>query len=307
MENNISNLIHEREMINSRMERMIYGSIEIREKNNNRYIYVHRRIDGIKESKYVGEYSNELYTMIVSNNELAKQYKKRLKEIKKELDKLDYFDAELTEEVGINVALARRNMVDSIYKQAMLEGVATTYSDTETIVNGGKVSNMTAADISKVVNLKRAWEFILSDGVITYPTNYAVLCQINAIVEDGFSVVAGKIRSVPVTIGGSTYIPPMPLETAVKEDLSNLLNSNNDDITKTIDILLYVMKKQLFLDGNKRTAVLFANHYLISHGKGIIVIPTVLVPEYKKLLIDYYEGKNEDIKEFLYNKCLTKI
>ncbi len=48
MENNISNLIHEREMINSRMERMIYGSIEIREKSNNRYIYVHRRIDGIK-------------------------------------------------------------------------------------------------------------------------------------------------------------------------------------------------------------------------------------------------------------------
>ena len=244
MENNISNLIHEREMINSRMERMIYGSIEIREKSNNRYIYVHRRIDGIKESKYVGEYSNELYTMIVSNNELAKQYKKRLKEIKKELDKLDYFDAELTEEVGINVALAKRNMVDSIYKQAMLEGVATTYSDTETIVNGGKVSNMTAADISKVVNLKRAWEFILFNGVITYPTNYAVLCQINAIVEDGFSVVAGKIRSVPVTIGGSTYIPPMPLETVVKEDLSNLVNSNNDDITKTIDILLYVMKKQ---------------------------------------------------------------
>lgn len=38
MENNISNLIHEREMINSRMERMIYGSIEIREKSNNIYI-----------------------------------------------------------------------------------------------------------------------------------------------------------------------------------------------------------------------------------------------------------------------------
>ncbi len=33
-------------------------------------------------------------------------------------------------------------------------------------------------------------------------------------------------------------------------------------------------KKQLFLDGNKRTAVLFANHILISHGKGLIVIPS---------------------------------
>ncbi len=70
-------------------------------------------------------------------------------------------------------------MVDSIYKQAILEGVATTYSDTETIVIGGKVMNMTSTDVSKIVNLKRAWEFILSDGVISYPSNFSVLCQIN--------------------------------------------------------------------------------------------------------------------------------
>lgn len=307
MENNISSMLHEREIIKSRLEKMIYGSIEIRENNEKKYIYVHRRIDGIKESKYAGEYSNELFTMITENNLLAKQYKKRIKEITKELDILGYIDSDLTESVGINVALARRNMVDSIYKQAMLEGVATTYSDTETIVNGGKVSNMTTVDIEKVVNLKRAWEFILSTGVITYPTNYAVLCQINSIVEDGFSVVAGKLRSVPVTIGGSKYIPPMPLEVVVKEELNELINSDKDDVEKTIDLLLYVMKKQLFLDGNKRTAVIFANHYLISHGKGIIVIPAELVPEFKKHLINYYEGVNQEIRQFLFEKCLTKI
>ena len=166
---------------------------------------------------------------------------------------------------------------------------------------------MTTIDIEKVVNLKRAWEFILSTGVITYPTNYAVLCQINSIVEDGFSVVAGKLRSVPVTIGGSKYIPPMPLEVVVKEELNELINSDKDDVEKTIDLLLYVMKKQLFLDGNKRTAVIFANHYLISHGKGIIVIPAELVPEFKKHLINYYEDANQEIRQFLFNKCLTKI
>jgi len=189
----------------------------------------------------------------------------------------------------------------------MLEGVAITYSDTETIINGGKVSDMTTVDIEKVVNLKRAWEFILSTGVITYPTNYAVLCQINSIVEDGFSVVAGKLRSIPVTIGGSSYIPPMPLEVVVKEELNELINSKKDDIEKAIDILLYVMKKQLFLDGNKRTAVIFANHYLISRGIGLIVIPSELVSDFKKLLINYYENDANEIKDFLYNKCLTKI
>ncbi len=85
----------------------------------------------------------------------------------------------------------------------------------------------------------------------------------------------------------------------MKEELDDILNRDIDMIDKTIELLLYVTKKQLFLDGNKRTAVLFANHYLISHAKGIIVVSTERGDEYKKFLIDYYEDKNEDIKSFL--------
>lgn len=303
---NIAELLYEQELLKSRISKMIHGSIEIREKNNKMYIYVHFREDGISTSKYAGEYSNELYNLILENNNLIKQYKKRLKYIKKELGLLQYETSELTEKIKINIDLARKNMVDSIYKQAVLEGVATTYSDTETIINGGKVKDMTAKDISKVVNLKHAWEFILSEGVITYPTNFIVLSQINAIVEEGFSYNAGKIRSVPVLIGGSTYIPPLPYEIQVKEDL-NLLLSNNASYEIAIELLLYVMKKQLFLDGNKRTAVIFANHYLVSRGMGLIVIPSELVSEFKTRLINYYENKDTSIKEFLYNKCLTKL
>ena len=242
----------------------------------------------------------------MENNNLVKQYKKQLKAINKELAEIQYSSMDIDESVKLNIDLARRNMVDSIYKQAKLEGVATTFADTETIVNGGKVKDMTASDISKVVNLKHAWEFILGEGVISYPTNYVILCQINEIVEDGFSYTAGKLRSVPVSIGGSTYIPPLPLETQVKETLSDIL-STPDSYDTAIELLLYVMKKQLFLDGNKRTAVIFANHYLISRGMGIIVIPAELVEEYKTLLLRYYEKDDMEIKEFLYQKCLTKL
>ena len=85
------------------------------------------------------------------------------------------------------------------------------------------------------------------------------------------------------------------------------MESSQDLIDKTIDILLFAMKRQLFLDGNKRTGVIFANHYLISHNGGIIVIPAELVPEYKKLLISYCEGKSEDIKNFLKENCWIKL
>ncbi|HRT69069.1 MAG TPA: Fic family protein [Bacilli bacterium] len=303
----ITELLHEKEILISRLNKMVYGSVEIRNSNEKKYIYVHYRLDGKRQTKYVGEYSEELHSLILENNNLAKQYKKRVRVINKELGALEFESFELTDDVKLNLDFARRNMVDSIYKQSILEGIVTTYSDTETIVNGGIVKDMTTKDISKVVNLKRAWEFIMSEGVITYPTNYAILCQINAIVEDGFSYSAGKIRSIPVSMGGSTYMPPIPLEIKVKDEINRIINSSDDVIETTIKILLYVMKTQIFLDGNKRTAIIFANHYLISRGKGLIVIPVELVSEYKKMLIDYYEDKNDDIKNFLKEKCYSPL
>ena len=68
------------------------------------------------------------------------------------------------------------------------------------------------------------------------------------------------------------------------------------------------MKTQVFIDGNKRTAILLANHYLISKGKGLLAVPFELVPEFKKLLIGYYEDYDTDsIKEFLKEKCWRKL
>lgn len=64
------------------------------------------------------------------------------------------------------------------------------------------------------------------------------------------------------------------------------------------------MKTQIFIDGNKRASVIFANQYLIVHGQGLFVIPEKKVPYFKKLLVKYYDG--EDIRvvnEFLKEKC----
>ena len=268
----IASLIHEQEVLKERINKLVYGSVEIRESGEKKYLYVHFREEGISRTRYVGEYTLEAHNLILENNKLVAEYKKRLKKIKKELGTVQYQEKLLSDEVKLNVDLARRNLVDSIYKQAMLEGVATTYSDTETIVNGGRVSDMTSSDILKVVNLKRAWEFIMGEGVLSMPTNFAILCQVNGIVQEGFSYFAGKLRSVPVSIGGSTYIPPLPYEAQVRQDLASLLDKE-ESYEVAIELLLYVMKKQLFIDGNKRTAVIFANHYLISRGMGLIVIP----------------------------------
>ena len=304
----IMDLLQNRQLLEYKLESLIYGAVEIRERDNKKYIYIHYRENGISLTKYVGEYSEELYNLILNNSIEAKKIKKELREISKRLKELNYKETELNPKVELNIDFAKRHLVDTIYKQAILEGVATTFADTESIIEGGKVNNMTSEDIMKVVNLKHAWEFILNKNVILSETNFSLLCQINKFVEEGFYYSAGKIRSVPVTIGGTKWAPSLPIESIIKEELEDILKKDINDVDKAIELLLYVMKKQIFIDGNKRTAIIFINHYLISKGKGIIVIPAELTEEFKKILIQYYEGKDEKkIKEFIKEKCYMSI
>lgn len=304
----IMNLLQVKQNLTKELNNLVYGSIEIRENSSNRYIYVHYREDGILLTKYVREYSDELHNLILNNTIRAKELKKEIKKIEKQLKKLNHIDEELSPEVEKNIDFAKRHLVDNIYNQAILEGVATTFADTESIIEGGKINNMSSEDVLKIVNLKHAWEFILNKNVILSDTNFPLLCEINKFVEEGFYYNAGKLRSVPVSIGGTKWAPELPIESIIKEDIQNIFNMEINDIDKAIELLLYVMKKQIFIDGNKRTSIIFANHYLISKGQGIIAIPANLTNEYKKLLIDYYEGKDStEIKKFLKEKCFIQI
>ena len=304
----IINLLQSKQALEYELKSLAYGTVEIREKNSNQYIYLHYREDGVSLTKYVGEYSDELYNLVLNNNIKAKQLKKKIREITKKLKQMNYTEEELSERVERNIDFAKRHLVDTIYKQAILEGVATTFADTESIIEGGKVNNMTAEDILKIVNLKHAWEFILNKNVILSDTNFALLCEINKIVEEGFYYSAGKVRNVPVTIGGTKWKPDLPIESVIKEELEEIFNKEMDDVERAIELLLYTMKKQVFIDGNKRTSVIYSNHYLISKGKGIIAIPAKLTQEFKDLLISYYEGKDENkINEFIKEKCYMSI
>lgn len=304
----IMNLLQNKQILENELQSLAYGAVEIRENDSNKYIYVHYREDGVSLTRYVGEYSEELYNLVLKNSIKAKELKKQIKEINKRLKQLNYIEEELSQDVELNIDFAKRHLVDTIYKQAILEGVATTFADTENIIEGGKVNNMTPEDILKIVNLKHAWEFILNKNVILSDTNFALLCEINKMVEEGFYYSAGRIRNVPVTIGGTKWKPELPIESVIKEELKEIFDKKIDDIDRAIELLLYIMKKQIFIDGNKRTSVIYSNHYLISKGKGIIVIPAELTQEFKDLLIPYYEGKDEEqIKKFIKEKCYMKI
>ena len=306
--NEISELLNKKRAIEKELSSLLFGAIEIRENNTKKYIYIHTRYSGKLLTQYVGEYSETLHNLILKNNKKAKVLKAELKNIASQLEKINYMPRELSEKVKSNIDLARRNIVHTIYEQAILEGVATTFIDTETIIEGGRVKNMSVTDVSKIINLKHAWDFVLDEPTIMSDQNFALLSRINKLVEEGFYYNAGKIRDVPVRIGGSSWKPELPLESQIAEDLANILSRKDSHIDIAIALLLYISKKQIFLDGNKRTALIFANHYLISKGAGLLVIPTDFVQEYKKLLIDFCEGApKKELHDFLLKNCYIKI
>lgn len=109
-------------------------------------------------------------------------------------------------------------------------------------------------------------------------------------------------------MAGTNWIPELPSIEKLNALLKKIENISCD--TKRVIVLMCnLMKMQLFNDGNKRTAMLIANHELIRMGRGIISISEENKVEFGTKLIKYYENdkKLEELIYFIYTKCLDGI
>ena len=205
----------------------------------------------------------------------------------------------------INITLAKRNLVDYIWKSANMEGVMVTYPETDAIFNGINVPNYKVEDIILINNLKHAWRFILDH--LDYKLDFAFICKINQFVGSNLYYGAGSLRTIPVSIGGTTYKPTMPIESQIKDDIKKIL-TNSNIVDRAISLMCFLMKRQMFIDGNKRTSILAANHVLICNGSGIISISQDHTIKFGELVKHYYETDElEELKLFLIKNCLLEI
>lgn len=304
----LRSLLSERAEVRARISQIPFdGSIEVKENASGRYLYARSRVAGRNTSKYIDVYSDEVYSLLLKQATELRALKKNLRRIDRDLAALGYTNTELSPKVVLNIDFAHANIKTLIYGQAILEGVSTTFPQTEEILENGMISGMKASDVQKILNLKHAWEFILDRDVAACTSSFAVLSRIASMVNEGFYEYGGRIRSVPVRIGGCNYVPPMPTEQSVQE----LISSVQDDHScagAAIRIALRLMRAQAFIDGNKRTAVIFANHYLVSHGAGLLSIPEHIVQDFRTKLVDYYESNNEDdMLAYVKESCLMPL
>lgn len=208
-----------------------------------------------------------------------------------------------------NVFVAKRNIVDYIWKSANLEGIDVTYPETQVIYDGGVVNGLTVDKIITINNLKYAWQFILENEGIEY--DFKALCHLHKLTCDKLVLDGnlGRLRTTPVSIGGTSWKPQFPVESQIKEELEQLLNQPEKSKTEiAIEVMLWIMRRQMFIDGNKRVAMLFANKIMIDNGCGIITIAQENQQTFFKKLINYYEsGDNTDLKQWVYETSIDGI
>ena len=200
-----------------------------------------------------------------------------------------------------NLLLTSNNLPLIIYNSARLEGINTTYPDTKTILEGVNIPNLKLDEINCILNLRDAWNYTLSN--IDEVVDLDFICKINSFVSRNESLEWGVLRTGKVGINGIDYIPEIPQKDIITKNIKEILKQGS--ITENaLNLMLYLMRSQIFWDGNKRTSMIIANKILISNGCGIITIKEEDIREFNTLITEYYNTNNKNkIIKFLYEKC----
>lgn len=210
-----------------------------------------------------------------------------------------------------NIFLAKKVLVAQIHNLSRFENCQTTLLQTEQIINGQNVASASLGDIQTILNLKRAYQYVMrhiSDGL---PIDIPLLKKINSIVAQEDSLAPGDFRTgtVGVTLVDGLRHTPSTISEVEVQNLFGQIANRSCSITETaIRSILAFMRQQIFWDGNKRTATLFANAMLIEKGCGILEISELQMPEFNTKLSDFYRsGDDTDVATYLYQNCIFGI
>lgn len=198
--------------------------------------------------------------------------------------------------------VAHRMKVELIYNMARSEGNSLSYAETDSVVNGLSVGNKKMFELNQIQRIAKGWDEIIHQ----VKNNTFAVCKenfilINSIVAEDENIELGDFRTKNVTIGGTKWLPPMPMH--LSENFRAMMESfkKTENIeSKAFNIFLDAAKNQFFCDGNKRTSQLIMNGFLMNNGYSLFSISPENDVEYKEKLVQFYEtGNKEEMLHFM--------
>lgn len=161
--------------------------------------------------------------------------------------------------------------IELTFTSNAIEGNTLSRAETALVIEKGlTVDGKTLQEHLEAVNHAQAFEWIMQqiDTKKQDITESVILTLHQLILQKIDDTNAGRYRTVPVRIAGSTVIMPnaMKVPELMREFVSWLHNSDTNPLALAIDAHLKLVSIHPFVDGNGRTARLLMNLLLIQAG-----------------------------------------
>lgn len=293
---------------NELKEAKFKGYPEVKVLRGKKYIYLRYKEYDTLSSTYAGVYTDELFNNLKDLASTVKKLRSDLRVVNNILAKHGISDKNITPNTRLNIQFVRGNLDNIIYGQSVVEGIAATFLETKEVLENGVVKNLKSIDVQKLLNLKRAWQYALDEDTYKRDITFYSICSVAGFINDNLVSYGDQLRTAPATIGGTDYQPPIPKKEEYVAKLTKIMNNKKQSVLdNAVDLFEFICKSQGFPDGNKRTALIFSNMYLIKNGKGLLEISERKDKAFKNHLLDYYENKNNNLKTFLIKECFKPL
>lgn len=192
----------------------------------------------------------------------------------------------------------REKYAEIAYNALNIEGVAVTIAETQDLLNNKNIYSLKDTDNLIATNFINSLSYtnsIIEKGFDKYEL-IEYMKRINLYLLNGLHSEAGNIRYSNIKVSGSNYIPKIPVEFEIREDIMKNINNILED---PLELYCYVTRNQIFADGNKRTALLTVNLILYKDNK-YFSVDEEYADEYRVKLIEMYEtGDTKKFKRYM--------
>lgn len=169
--------------------------------------------------------------------------------------------------------------IEYTYESNRIEGNTLTLQETALVVNEGvTISGKSMREHLEAINHAEAISYIKDIAKQDIEISERTIKEIHALILHGIDREnAGRYRTVPVMISGSTHMPPQPylIEKQVEDFILRLKQMEMEKVHPVL-IAAYLHDELVrihpFIDGNGRTSRLLMNLYLLRHGYVIITL-----------------------------------
>lgn len=201
--------------------------------------------------------------------------------------------------------LVIRNQVPLVAMLARLEEATPDFNQVNRLLTGRLVNaTLTSRVTQQLLNLRTAVAFITSS-----PQGFDLLTfgHINDLATEGIGLNGGELRTLPLAdVGQQSVQWPVPQADQVQRDLVDLRLQHADYTDRAVHALAYILRHQLYRDGNTATAWLVANQLLLKRGAGILLLTPDQLAEYQWSAANFYHKPDatEIFCQWLYRNAL---